>query len=130
MKTILTMAAAFMLSISANATVDPGDGVKSELETITVTMTFAELKEIYGADSFVIEGAESISDESLINFTTIVGGPPCDGLIPCGALLAQQRHIAQQLANECCCVQFGGGICCDQGNTVNILFVVNPTNCR
>ncbi|MFT5779299.1 MAG: hypothetical protein ACI837_002256 [Crocinitomicaceae bacterium] len=127
MKTIVMMAAALMLSVTANATVNPGEGEKenANLETTTVTMTLAELKIIYGSENVDISALGEISDQTLISFTT-TAGPPCNGEQQCGAALAQARHQSQLLANTCCCIQINGVECCSQGNLLAILFLVEP----
>ena len=38
---------------------------------------------------------------------------PCRDAKPCQAALAQARRDAQRRANDCCCVQFYGVVCCE-----------------
>lgn len=129
MKTILMMAAAFMLSTTASANVNPENGETPEkaVATTTQTMTIAELKAVYGVDNIEIEGNAEITDQTVVRFTK-VAGPPCDGAQPCGAALAQARHVAQQQANACCCIQVSGVECCDKGTFKAILFLVEPNS--
>jgi hypothetical protein len=129
MKTIVMMAAALMLSVTAQANVNPGEVENDEanVETTMVTMTLAELKEIYGSENIDASALGEISDQTMINFSTM-SNQPCDGEQPCGAALAQARHLAQLDANACCCVQIRGVECCDQGNLMAILFIAVPNS--
>jgi hypothetical protein len=133
MKKLLMIATALMLSISANANVDPSTEVTPEnaATTTTQTMTFGELKAIYGAENIELQGFSEMSDQTLIAFSKTVASPCGGGLQPCGAALAQARHNAQAQANACCCILYAGVECCDGNGTISsIIFLVDPKGCN
>lgn len=129
MKTILMVVAAFMLSTTANANVNPENGENPENATATTTqtLTIAELKAIYGEENIEFEGNAEITDQTVVQFTKATESP-CQGVQPCGAALAQARHTARMQANACCCIQISGVQCCDRGTFKAILFLVEPNS--
>ena len=91
-------------------------------------MTVAEIKAQYGEDAI-----QAISSIELLDTDVVaISNNPCNGEQPCGGALSSARAQAQQLANECCCVQFYGVICCqpNSGSIIAIDGIVTPKNCN
>jgi hypothetical protein len=104
------------------ANTNPGD------EEGYTLMTVAEIKATYGEDAI-----RSLSTIELLDTDVVaVSNNPCAGEMPCGGALAAARAKAQQLANQCCCVQFYGVVCCQagSGSIVGIDGIVMPNNCN
>ncbi len=91
-------------------------------------MTVAEIKATYGEDAIRSLSTIELRDTDVV----ALSNNPCDGEMPCGGALASARAQAQQLANQCCCVQFYGVICCQAGTgtIVGIDGIVMPNNCN
>lgn len=102
------MAAALSLSFTIGGNEDPAEDGAFEMVSI------AELKALYGAENISLgENGALLSDTDVI----LVNANPCGpGSInqPCEQQLALNRRAAQKRANECCCIQGYGAICCDR----------------
>lgn len=91
-------------------------------------MTVKEIKDLYGVENVQIAEGLNLLDTDVI----AVSKKPCNGESPCGGALAQARHDAQQIANECCCIQGFGVICCQpsSGALLAIDGFVLPQGCN
>lgn len=120
----------FFATLSFGALAGGPDKPEATVANVEMTtMTFAELKALYGAENVVIEGAELADDASVTIQKQIY---PCGdpNFFPCDGALAQARQSVQQQANACCCTLTAGIECCDPstGTLRAILFIVFPNS--
>ena len=93
----------------------------------TKTLTYAQLKAQYGVESIqFIDANMDLQDDDIVQIME----NPCGGVQVCAAALALARIDAQRLANDCCCVQLYGALCCEPstGAMVNVLGIATPNS--
>ena len=119
---ILLFLFSFAFCLNSIAGNDPKDEAKYSVYTVK------ELKEIYGTESMKFLSSMELTDSDQVLITS----SPCGGEMPCGGAFAKAKQEAQKLANQCCCVQFFGVICCDPqyGALLAIDAIAMPTNCN